>query len=67
MANTQDRVLDDSLIDLMVEIENAAKSKGLDCFLLKTIVCPRNVYYVRRFAIRENATEFFRRINERLT
>jgi hypothetical protein len=35
------------MFESLMEIENLAKSKGLDCFLLKTFICPRNIYYLQ--------------------
>ncbi len=49
MANTQDRKQDDSFVDLLVEIEKAANSRGTECGILKSIISPRNFYYVNRF------------------
>jgi hypothetical protein len=35
------------MFESLIEIENLAKSKGLDSFLLKSFICPRNIYYLQ--------------------
>lgn len=47
VINTQSNKLDDSMFESLIEIENLAKSKGLDSFLLKSFICPRNIYYLQ--------------------